>query len=270
MKTMKQISILLAALALVAGCAKSKTQDPANTNVVNNNGNTVPAVVIDPNAPISTPVTNTTTTNSIYSSGSVSDFTPVSLSVMNQYVATHPLNNPSNFKINISLASAGRSRYGGQVSISYLDNGIQYNGVFKSGMGTNQTFSGSYDNGKLESEYNYWFQFNNQLVFTGFFEDQYGAITIALVPQSTTTTTSNDGEPIQETAYKGYVYFKNFATTSSQHGSVRACWFIYQGPYDCRSNVIQYKGGLAPGPEAGYQLLGSFATVDIKRAFSIQ
>ena len=266
MKTMKQISILLAALALVAGCAKSKSQNDTNTNVVNN-GNMVPPIVIDPHAPI-TPITISGQTP-VFAAGSTSDFVPVSLSVMNTYVATHPLNNPSNFKINFNLATSGSSRYGGDVTISYNDNGLQYDGIFKAGMGKNQSFSGMYDNDRLEADYNYWFNLNNQLVFTGFFEDQYGAITIAMVPQASTTATGNDGEPTVATAYKGYVYFKNFATTTAQHSTLRACWFTYMGPYDCRSNMVQSKGALAPGPEAGYQLLGTFSNVVIKTAFNI-
>lgn len=262
MKTMKQLTILFAALALVAGCAKSKSQD--NT-VVNNGGAIVPPIVIDPNAPIGGG-TGTPT----FSSGSTSDFTPVSLSVMNTYVATHPLNNPSNFKININLASAGNSRYGGDVTISYYDNGVKYDGVFKAGMGKNQSFSGMYDNDRLESDYNYWFNFERQLVFTGFFEDQYGAITITLVPQTTTPASGNDGEPIISGPYKGYVYFKNFQTTFAPHSPYRSCWFTYMGPYDCRSNVVQTKCGLTPGAEAGYQLLGTFSAVDINKAFNIQ
>jgi hypothetical protein len=260
MKTVKQISILFAALALVAGCAKSKSQ----TETTVNNGVVVPAININPNAPTSTGST------AIFSSGSTSDFTPVSLSVMNTYVATHPLNNPSNFKININLATSGNSRYGGAVTISYMDNGIQYDGVFKAGMGNNQSFKDMYDNGRLEADYNYWFNFEKQLIFTGFFEDQYGAITISLVPLTTTPASGNDAEPVLTGPYKGYVYFKNFKTTFAPHSPYRSCWFTYLGPYDCRSNVIQTKCGTVPGAEAGYQLLGTFNSVDINKAFNIQ
>jgi len=263
MRTFKQLTALLAITALFTmGCAKSKS---GSDNTVNGNGTPIaPPIIIDPSAP-----TNPGTTTPTFSSGSTSAFSPVSLAVMNTYVATHPLNNPSNFKININLASAGSGRYGGQVTISYLDNGIQYDGVFKSGMGKNQSFAGMYDNGRLESDYNYWFNFEKQLVFTGFFEDQYGAITITLVPKNGTSTVGNDGEPILTGPYKGYVYFKNFTTTFAPHSPYRSCWFTYYGPYDCRSNVIQTKCGLNPGAEAGYQLLGTFDSVDINKAFNI-
>lgn len=260
MKTMKQISILLATAALVVGCAKSKSQD--NTTVVNN-GNVVAPIVIDPNAPISG-------SSLFFTSGSTSDFAPVSLSVMNTYVATHPLNNPTGFKINMNLATSGNSRYGGEVTISYMDNGIQYDGVFKAGMGKNQSFKGMYDNDRLEADFNYWFNLDSKLTFSGFFEDQYGAITVTLVPETTMPASGNDAEPILTGPYKGYVYFKNFTTTFAPHTPYRSCWYTYIGPYDCRSNVIQAKGGLFPGAEAGYQLLGTFNGIDIKKAFNIQ
>ena len=134
----------------------------------------------------------------------------------------------------------------------------------------NQSFKGMYDNDRLESDYNYWFNFQSQLVFTGFFEDQYGAITITLVPDTTTVTPpNNDAAPVLANTYKGYIYFKNFVTTFAPHSPYRSCWFTYLGPYDCRSNVIQTKCGLTPGAEAGYQLLGTFSGIDIKKAFSI-
>lgn len=261
MKLAQQLILILAIALYAVGCAKSNSQG--------NNNNVTPAIPpaigIDPTVP----GTGGGTITPVFNGGSTSDFTPVSLSTMTEYVATHPLNNPQNFKININLAQVGSSRYGGQVTISYVDNGITYNGIFKSGTGTNQTFKGMYDNGRLESDYNYWFQFENQLVFTAFFEDQYGAITIALVPQNPTSTSGNDAEPIATTPYKGYVYFKNFATTFEPHSPYRACWFTYIGPYDCRSNVVQTKCGLNPGAEAGYKLLGTFNAVNVKTAFNI-
>lgn len=261
MKAFKPTLIVLASTMMAFGCGKSASSD----SVVNNNvGTVVPPVIVDPPCSGSSCGGGTT-----YSNGSTVDFVPVSLEVMNEYVATHPLNNPSNFKINVNLAQVQNGRYGGAVSIGYTDNGQQYNGVFRSGMGTNQSFSGMYDNGRLESDYNYWFRFNNQLIFSGFFEDQYGAITVTLVPVSTTPPSGNDGEPIGTAQYKGYVYFKNFTVTGAPHSPYRACWFTYMGPYDCRSNVIQTKCGLYPGAEAGYKLLGTFDAIDNRAAFNL-
>ncbi len=267
-KTIKQLTIILATILLAAGCSKSKSNDTNNNAAPGVIGGAPinPPVVIDPNAPVFG--SGGGTIASSYGSSVV--FKPVSKDVMNTYVATHPLNNPTNFSLNVNLASAGSGRYGGQVTIGYQDNGIQYAGVFKAGMGKNQSFKGMYDNDRLEADYNFWFNYEKQLVFTGFFEDQYGAITITLVPQNIVPATGNDAEPIISGPYKGYVYFKNFATTFAQHSPYRSCWFTYMGPYDCRSNVIQTKCGLFPGAEAGYQLLGTFEGLDVKKAFSIQ
>lgn len=255
MKTFKQLVILIASVYFAFGCAKSTSQSAAN---VTGDGAVVPPVIIDD-----------TNSGGTSSGGSTVTFNPVSVAVMSEYVATRPLNNPSNFKINVNLAQATAGRYGGSISISYKDNGIQYNGVFNAGMGKNQSFAGMYDNGKPEAEYNYWFKHNNQLVFSGFFEDQYGAITITLVPVSPNVANGNDAEPLTTTEYKGYVYFKNFTVTPAPHSPYRSCWFTYYGPYDCRSNVIQTKCGLYPGAEAGYKLLGTFTGVNIKNAFNM-
>jgi hypothetical protein len=257
MKTFNQLLVTTLVTLLAFGCAKSaSSQSPtAEQQPV------VPPVIVDP---------NTLDNSYLYSNGATTDFKPTSLAVMNDYVATHPLNNPSQFKVNINLSQAQNGRYGGAVSVSYIDNGQQYNGVFKSGLGKNQSFKGMYDNDALESEYNYWFNFNKQLVFTGVFEDQYGAITLTLVPTDPAASVGNDAEPIQNTNYKGYIYYKNFTVTTAPHTPYRSCWFTYKGPYDCRSNVIQTKCGLYPGAEAGYKLLGTFDVIDTKKAFNIQ
>ncbi len=260
MKATKLLTIALVLSVISAGCSKSNS---TNSQLVNGTGSGIlPApVIVDPNAPV-------TGADTFYG-GSTVPFTPVSMQTMNKYVATHPLNNPTNFRISVNLASVGSGRYGGTISISYLDNGIQYNGEFKSGLGRNQTMKGMYDNNKLESEYNYWFNFENKLIFTGFFEDQYGAITIALEPMTSTPSGGNDAEPVLTGPYKGTIYFKNFAVTGAGHSPYRACWFTYIGPYDCRSNVIQTKCGVNPGAAAGYEILGTFNNININQAFNI-
>lgn len=276
MRTTKLIIVTIALAFLGVGCSKTNSQ-AANPIATSPQG-VVPAVIIDPNAPLG--IGSATS----FSMGSSATFAPVSLQAMTEYVATHPLNNPTNFKINVNLAQAEAGRYGGTVSISYMDNGIQYNGIFKAGMGRNQSIKGMYDNDTLEANYNYWFRNsaaggNNELVFTGFFEDEYGAVTITLTPES--TGGGNDGEPLSAT-YKGSIYFKNFlvqsnpyvggntTATMAQHSPYRACWFTYLGPYDCRSNVVQTKCGLNPTVDAGYKLLGTFTGLNTKAAFNIQ
>lgn len=258
MKTLILIMSVMALGLMGVGCSKSNSQ-AVNTN----NTATIPgAVIIDP-------ILGGSSGTPVFSGGSTATFTPVSTAVMSEYVATHPLNAPSNYKINVNLAQSAAGRYGGTVTISYIDNGIQYDGIFNAGMGTNQSIKGLYDNGKSEAEYNYWFKFENQLVFTGYFQDQFGSVTLTLVPENTSTGGGNDGEPITTTTYKGYIYFKNFTTSFATQSPYRSCWFLYNGPYDCRSNIVSTKCGLYPGSEAGYKLLGTFAGIDIKTGFNI-
>ncbi len=274
MKTTKLIMLTMAFGLIGVGCAKTSTQANPKAAVA------IPgAVIIDPAAPGSS---GTGTGTPIFSTGSTANFVPVDMKTMTEYVATHPLNAPTNFKINMNLAQADAGKYGGTVSLSYFDNGIQYDGVFRSGMGRNQSISKMYDNGVLESNFNYWFNFQNNLAFSGFFEDQYGAIAVVLEPETTTSSTGgSDGEPLS-TTYKGSIYFKNFLVqsnpyvggnttgTMAEHSSLRACWFTYIGPYDCRSNVVQTKCGLNPGVDAGYKKLGTFTGLNTKAAFNIQ
>ncbi len=263
MKTLILIMSVMALGLMGVGCSKSNSQ-------ANNTNNTavVPGVgapiIIDPG------VGGTGIGGSpSFSGGSTSTFTPTSLAVMNDYVATHPLNNPTNFKINVNLTQSVSGRYGGVITLSYMDNGIQYDGVFNAGTGKNQSIKGLYDNDRPEADYNYWFKFENKVVFTGFFQDSYGSITLTLTPETTSTGGGNDGEPILTSTYKGTVSFKNFTNSFATQSAYRSCWFLYNGPYDCRSNVIQTKCGLLPGAEAGYKVLGTFTGLNVKTAFNI-
>ena len=279
MRTTKIIIAVLALALMGAGCSKTNSQ--AASPIATTPTGIVAPVIVDPNAPLGS---GSGSTASFSTGGSTATFAPLSLQTMTDYVATHPLNNPTNYKINVNLAQADAGRYGGTVSISYTDNGMEYNGVFKAGMGRNQSIKGMYDNNTLEANYNYWFHNttaggNNELVFTGFFEDEYGAVTITLTPES--TGGGNDAEPLSAT-YKGSIYYKNFlvqsnpyvggntTATMAPHTPYRACWFTYLGPYDCRSNVVQTKCGLNPTVDAGYKLLGTFTGLNTKAAFNIQ
>ncbi len=285
MKTTSWILKMFAIALLGTACSKTQTQSAAP--VATTPQNVVPVVIVDPNAPAGTGQPGTGTGMGIttpFQSGSTVSFSPASLQTMTDYVATHPLNNPTSFSINVNLAQAEAGRYGGSIAISYVDNGISYVGNFKAGMGRNQSIKGMYDNGTLEANYNYWFKNtnaggNNELVFTGFFEDEYGAITISLTPES--TTAGNDAEPLSAT-YRGSIYYKNFlvqsnpyvggntTATMAQHSPYRSCWYTYKGPYDCRSNIVQSKCGLNPTGDAGYKLLGTFTGLNTKAAFNIQ
>ncbi len=262
-QVLQWIGIFAASVSIGTSCSKSKS------NNTNQTTNVVPPVIIDPNNPGGGGGSGV-----IYSTGSTVAFKPVSLLMMNEYVATRPLNAPTNFQINVNLSSPGAGVYGGEVSISYIDNGITYNGVFKSGLGRNVSYPGMYDNGRWQSEFNYWFKYNNKTVFSGMFEDEYGAIAIVIEPTGTTQNGGNDAEPIVNGPYKGAIYFKNFVDemgrpTPAPHSPYRHCWFTYRGVYDCRSNVVMTKCHLNPGADSGYRLLGTFEGLDVKKAFNI-
>lgn len=265
MKTLILIISLMALGLMGVGCSKSNYNSGTNnaTPTAGTAGTDGGTVVIDPIAP------GGSGNPADFGAGFTADFVPVSMSVMNQYAVTPgnptPINYPQNIKINVNLAQSEAGRYGGAIVISYIDNGVQRTGVFRAGMGRNQTIKGGYDNNRLEADYNYWFTFENQLVFTGFFEDAFGSIVLTLKPD-VTTGGGNDAEPLN-VKYKGEIRFKNFPTEKAT--PYRHCWFIYtSGAHDCRSTVIQEKVGLAPGDGAGYTLLGTFTNVDIKQAFN--
>lgn len=268
MKTLILISAMALGLMGV-GCSKSNTA--ANPNATNNTtGTVVDPILVDPNPPGGDGGTGGTTTT-----GSTVTLVPASMQAMRDYVLPGSpyvaLNNPTNIKISFSLQQSSAGRYGGDVTISYTDNGINHSGTQRAGLGRNPTISGGYDNDRLQADYNYWFNFENKLVFTGYFEDQYGVIAIAFTPGEPVGG-GNDGEPLS-VPYNGSVYFKNFRNTSGsfvlKNQPYRPCWFIYTGVFDCRSNVINTKCGLEPGVDAGYTLLGTFTNVDIKKAFNI-
>lgn len=261
--------ILISAMALgLMGVGCSKTNSNSNSN--QNNGQGTP-VIIDPTAP-----DGGSGGAGGSGSGQTVVFTPSSLQAMRDYVLPGapyaPLNNPTNIRITLNLEQADSGRYGGSIILSYTDNGVQTSGILTAGLGRNQNIGkNAYDNDRLQADYNYWFTFENQLVFTGFFEDQYGAITVTLTPDEPIGG-GNDAEPLT-VPYKGSIYFKNFRNTYGafvlKNQPFRPCWFIYTGVFDCRSAVIQSKSGLEPGVEAGYTLLGTFTNVDIKKAFNI-
>lgn len=276
MKTTKLIILTMALSLMGFGCAKSSSQaNPVATVPM------VPAVIIDPLAPGGGSGGGSGGTNGFnYSTGATATFVPVSADALGDFAVRAPLNGPSNIKINVNLQQTDAGRYGGSVSISFMDNGIHREGYMRAGMGRNSV-TGGYDDGVLMSNYNYWFHFENKLVFSGYFEDEFGAITIVLEPEFTTPSSgTNDAEPISA-SYKGAIYYKNFmvarnpyvdgntTATMAPHGPVRSCWHIYKGPYDCRSNVVHTKCGLNPGVDAGYKKLGTFTGLNTKAAFNM-
>lgn len=248
--------ILLLALA-GAGCSSSKTDNGGDSST-----DTTTPVVVDPTPPSGT---GDSTDSSVtgYGTNSV-QFIPVSYEEMNSYVATHPLNAPSNFKVTVDLTAKGSSRYAGTVKLSYDDNGIHYVGVFDSGSNANPDLSYSPYNGSdgwWEYAFNYWM---SSTIFSGYFQDAYGAI--VLIVDGTTTTNQGDGQG-GEAMLTGSVWYRNFAQSQAPQGPSRKCWFITTGPYNCQSNIVNKKSATNYLPTDTYRKLGTFTGLARSQAF---
>ncbi|MEN0057585.1 MAG: hypothetical protein AAGB31_02025 [Bdellovibrio sp.] len=192
------------------------------------------------------------------SGSNVVTFVPVSLAEFNSYVALHALNAPTNFQLSVNLTNAGSNRYGGTVKISYYDNGMQFVGTFTAGTGTNVKISGLKDNSRLEAEYNHWYLVNGQYNFSGFFQDAYGAIVVVIDEYI------DQGDAQGTSTASGSVYYKNFAQSYATQSPYRSCWYIYNGPYDCRSSAVINKSSTVPD---GYTKLGTFSGLNVTTAF---
>lgn len=239
--------ILLAAASMLGvGC--SKKGGNSSSDVVTTTG--TPAAV---DAPTGTGTGSTTSSNTV-------SFSPVSLAEMNAYVGTHPLNNPTNITLQVNLSNVGNNRYGGTINIAYDDNGVHYQGSFVSCFTSNcinpnySSYGTARDVGVSEANYNYWFNMGGKTVFSGFFQDSYGAIMLVI----DNINTSNQGDAQGGvTTVSGQIWYRNFAQSFAYQSTLRTCWFIYAGPYDCRSGIGMNKTALYPTD--AYRKLGSFS-----------
>jgi hypothetical protein len=248
----KQSFILIAVMGamLASGCGKSSSSNGVPGGAYVPTPVPLPPPIPNGNPPPSNP------------GGSTVDFVPVSKATMEEYVASHPLNNPSNFKLTVNLKNAGNLRYAGEVRLSYQDAtcpGGTCTGIFKAGEGVNSTYDGMFDNGTMKSEYNYWFVFNGKTVFNGFYQDPYGAVVLVV------DNSVNQGDAQGTSTLSGSLYFRNFSTQFSTQSPERHCWFIYNGPYDCRSYTVINKTNTVPSD--GYKLLGTFSGLVTSQAF---
>lgn len=255
---MKKHNLVLFALAgvlITQGCS-NKSADNASSPAVAAVPNTA-APVLPPTLPVVQP-SGASTAPQIGTNGTVV-FTPVSKAVMEAYVASHPLNNPTDFRVTINLRHVGNLRYGGDVKISYVDNGQTYMGVFNAPEGVNSSDYALLDAGKMKAEYNYWHVLGGQTVFSGFFQDTYGGIVLTI------ENTVNLGDGQGSSTVSGSIWFRNFAYSFAPQSTHRNCWFIYMGPYDCRSDSIISKSSLVP--TNGYTKLGTFSGLVTSQAF---
>ena len=201
-------------------------------------------------------------------------FTPVSNSVMTDYVGSRPVNNPTNIRLQVSLRDVSDAKpayddasaryYAGEIKVSYYDNGYYYYGLFKSGEAYNQISYKNRDKGKSEAEWNRWFTYQGKQVFHGFFQDTYGAVILVI----------DGGEDLGDgaglTSVSGSVWYKNFGSTYAPMSPYEKCWFVRAGPYNCRTfmqngEVNTYS---ALYPTDGYKKLGTFTGLNKPKAFN--
>ncbi|AHI06210.1 hypothetical protein BDW_08550 [Bdellovibrio bacteriovorus W] len=247
MKKFNSKLVLAAALAVLSvGCGKSEqfqVNSGLNPNYQWNNNGSIPVSPEGPGVDNSGGNVNT-------GSNTVA-FKPVSIAEFNSYVALHPLNNPTNFQLTVDMENVGNGRYAGNVKISYQDTGYQYQGSFDAGHGQNESIKGLHDNGLMEAEFNRWFIINGKYYFSAYFQDQYGAIVLVF------DNYVNQGDGQGSGTVSGAVYYKNFAQSYAPQSPYRKCWYIYQGPYNCRADAVINKN--SPYPGNGFRKLGTFS-----------
>jgi hypothetical protein len=252
MKTLNtKMMVLLAAFSVLGvGCGDSNS-----FQTLSNGGNTGSGggVIVSPDDGSGTGTGTGNYTNQ-------ATFTPVSFTEFNSYVAVHALNNPSNIKVTVNLTAVESGRYGGNVKISYSDAGYNYEATFSAGSGRNVKYDSLNDNNTLESEFNRWFAFGGKTVFSGYFQDQYGSIVLIV------DNAVNQGDGQGGGYVTGSVYYKNFAQSYATQSPYRKCWFISNGPYDCRSGAVSNKTSLYP-TDNGYRKLGTFTGLSQAAAF---
>lgn len=257
---MKKYYLFLVLLSMLAGigCSPNKieTAAPPSTPLTEN--------------PDTTDATTTTTGGGTgggltsKSSGDTVTFTPVDLETFNDYVGTHPLNSPKNIKIAVNLKNNGSLRFYGSVKIFYEDTGKTWTGLFESQKGKNTSIDSLKDNDVMVSVFNYWFKKDSNVVFSGLYQDDKGAIVLVV------DKTLDQGDGQGGGYVSGSVYFRNFAQSKVPQSSYRKCWFIYDGPYDCRTETVMKKTGLYPTEDEGYRKLGTFSGLSKNKAFNLE
>lgn len=248
-----KIVVMVAVGLLFAGCAQESSTSNNNGLIVSPDGN---ISVVTPEAPITPPV-GTGTGGTATAEGI--EFKPVSNQEFNSYVAIRPLNNPSDFRLSVQLSNNGADQFYGTVKISYLDSGYRYTGTFTADNANNVSMYAMKDGGTHDAAFNRWFTLGGKKVFSGFFEDNYGAIVLII----DNVVNQNDGQG--GTYVSGQVWYRNFAQSYAPKSPYRSCWFVYTGPYFCRSAAVTDKTSLYPTDY--YRKLGSFSGLIRSQAF---
>ena len=201
-------------------------------------------------------------------SGAAVAMTIDSVQALTSYVGySHALNAPTGYALHVNLTNNGSGQWGGNINITYLDNGHWYTSTQITGTGTVKISGNNWYNGFDNAAFNQWFNFGGQKVFHGFFQDALGAIILVL---DSTGTGSGDG--LSSGTYNGSVWFKNFNNPANAVQSENMCWFIEDGPFDCQTFMVGGRvnttSALYPSTGDGYTRLGTFKGLNIKGAFN--
>jgi hypothetical protein len=260
----KPAGVVLSALALLlSGCS----QPSSNSNVPP----PVPSLYAGPG------LVGTGSTNPL--AGAAGATVPITLNgsdyntklqTLTSWVATHPLNSPQDFELNVRLSpiGPGGNMFQGQIGLAYYDTSQYYIATLSTGMGSNgnTSFPAAYN--QPDAYYNQWFWVNGKRVFHGFVQDSVGAVVLVIDSLSTV----GDGSTLSGTA-SGSLWFKNFAVTQSQDLPDDQCWFFPSGPYSCATFFVGGQpvtnSAIYPSPYDGYQLLGTFTGLNVQQAFGL-
>lgn len=236
-------------LALL-GMALSLTACPVASKKSTSN---VPSISVTPGQVYIPPTTGpgyNPGANLIY--GGTAPLTVPSLSVMGQYTG-RPMNQVLNPRINLNMVKTSGGTFGGTATVTYTENGYQYQGYFTAGDSDTAT------------QYNRMFTYGGSTVWHGIFEDYMGGLVVVIDG----IVDLGDGQGPQDTV-NGSVWFKNFRNTYAPHPPTY-CWFVLDPwPYDCRPwpNNDGVNTFADKNPQNGYVKLGTFTGLSIKAAFN--
>lgn len=266
MKTNKNIIRFFAVAvlaAVIAGCAKPSSNDPAPAAPATDPGVTVITGAQGYHPLFAQADAGQGSTAWIYLDGTTQQ---QKFQRLTQYVSTHPLNNPVDFAVNIQMGDQGNGTYGGQIQLGYYDTNAYYIATLDTGTDTYQAgYSGGPPIGTPDTIYNRWFTFGGKQVFHAFVSDDVGAVVLVI------DGGTNLGDGGGYSTVSGSLWFKNFQITQATERPDERCWFIFGGPYQCRTFLyngqVNTTSTLYPSANDGYIKLGTFSGIDKVKAF---
>lgn len=263
----------------MVGCAEEKKK-PSNANT--------PAVVVDPGSCnpatedcsdfVNDCITNPGSTNCTVADDFGGDvpLTNVSLSSFRKLAKNNALTSvPTDLRLKMSLSKYGNG-FAGDVAITFTYAGIPYTYAATSAI------QNPYSDAKIQEDAQYNVQFTNKK-FHGFFDSFIRSIIV--VVDDLSPSSEGDGAPVRA---KGAIYIRNHPNNpeycanpypgmsyndwvySCAPHPPKPCWFVYAGPYDCRTwksgNGVNTYQSLYPQSE--YTKIGDFENLNLETAFN--